>query len=76
MAEAAQGGAPERAALKRLADGVDLAPFDDDRLVSETLALLRSLARTPRTELRPGSPTFAALAALYGALDAALSPEG
>jgi ParB family chromosome partitioning protein len=75
VADAASGGSAERATLKRLADARQLAPFDEDRLVSETLALARSLARTPRTELRPGSSTFAALAALYGALDAALSNE-
>jgi ParB family chromosome partitioning protein len=75
VADAASGGSGNRAALKRLADERELAPFDEDRLVNETLALARSLARTPRTELRPGSSTFAALAALYGALDAALSNE-
>ena len=75
VAEAASGGSAERAALKRLADERDLPSFDEDRLVTETIALARSLARTPRTELRPGTPTFAALAALYGALDAALSNE-
>ena len=75
VADAAAGGSAERAALKRLADERSLAPYDEDRLVNETLALARSLARTPRTELRPGSATFAALAALYGALDAALSTD-
>ena len=54
VADAASGGSAERATLKRLADERQLAPFDEDRLVSETLALARSLARTPRTELRPG----------------------
>jgi ParB family chromosome partitioning protein len=75
VADAATGGSAERATLKRLADEHEIAPFDEDRLVSETLSLARSLARTPRTELRPGSPTFAALAALYGALDSALSAD-
>lgn len=75
VAGAATGGSAERAALKRLADERELDPYDEDRLVQETLALARSLARTPRTELRPGSATFAALAALYGALDAALANE-
>jgi ParB family chromosome partitioning protein len=73
VADAATGGSAERAGLKRLADERDLPSFDEDRLVGETLALARSLARTPRTELRPGSAAFAALAALYGALDAALA---
>lgn len=75
VAEAASGGSVERLALKRIADERELAPFDEDRLIGETLALARSLARTPRTELRPGAASFAALAALYGALDAALSNE-
>lgn len=75
FADAVSGGSQDRAALKRLADDRDLPLFDEDRLVGETLALARSLARTPRTELRPGSATFAALAALYGALDTALSNE-
>lgn len=75
VADAATGGGAQRAALKRLADERELPPFDDDRLVNEALALARSLARAPRTELRPGSPCFAALAALYGALDAALGNE-
>ncbi|MCC6791514.1 MAG: ParB/RepB/Spo0J family partition protein [Thermomicrobiales bacterium] len=75
VADAASGGSHDRAALKRLADEREIPPFDEDRLVTETLALARSLARTPRTELRPGASTFAALAALYGALDAALSNE-
>jgi ParB family chromosome partitioning protein len=75
VADAAVGSSAQRAALKRLADEREIAPFDEDRLVSETLALARSLARAPRTDLRPGSVAFAALAALYGALDAALSNE-
>jgi ParB family chromosome partitioning protein len=75
VADAASGGSAARAALKRLADDREVPPFDEDRVVSETLALARSLARTPRTELRPGSGIFSALAALYGALDAALSNE-
>lgn len=75
VAEAATGGSARRAALKRIADERDLDPFDDARLVSETLALARTLARAPRTELRPGTVSFAALAALYGALDAALGNE-
>jgi ParB family chromosome partitioning protein len=75
VADAASRGSHDRVALKRLADEREIAPFDEDRLVTETLALARSLARTPKTELRPGSTTFAALAALYGALDAALSNE-
>lgn len=75
VASAATGGSGERAALKRLADERELDDYDEDRLVKETLALARSLARTPRTDLRPGSSTFAALAALYGALDVALANE-
>ncbi len=75
VADAATGGSAERASLKRLADDHDIDPYDEDRLVSETLSLARSLARTPRTDLRPGSSTFAALAALYGALDAALATD-
>jgi ParB family transcriptional regulator, chromosome partitioning protein len=75
FADAATGGSSERAALKRLADDRELDPYDEDRLVAETLSLARTLARTPRTDLRPGSTTFAALAALYGALDAALSTD-
>jgi ParB family chromosome partitioning protein len=75
VADAATGGSRERAALKQLADDREIEPFDEDRLVSETLSLARSLARTPRTDLRPGSSTFAALAALYGALDAALATD-
>lgn len=75
VADAATGGSAERATLRRLADDHEIDPYDEDRLVSETLALARSLARTPRTELRPGSSTFAALAALYGALDAALATD-
>jgi hypothetical protein len=37
--------------------------------------LARSLARAPKADLRPGSPAFSALAALYGALDAVLSAD-
>lgn len=75
VADAATGGSAERAALKRLADERELDSYDEDRLVAETLSLARTLARTPRTDLRPGSSTFAALAALYGALDAALGTD-
>jgi ParB family chromosome partitioning protein len=75
VAEAAHGGSAQRAALKRLADERELAAYDEDRLVSETLSLARTLARAPRTELRPGTRVFSALAALYGALDAALGNE-
>src|SRR5215217_7535868 len=64
VAAAAAGKRAERVALVR-AD-------DSDRLRGEVLALARSLARTPTSQLQPGTPTHAALMALYGALDAAL----
>jgi ParB family chromosome partitioning protein len=70
--EAATGGSGERAALRRLADERELPPFEADRLQEDVLALARTLARVPATELRPGTPVYATLAALYGALDAAL----
>src|SRR4051812_39634421 len=39
VADAAVGGSAERAALKRLADDREVEPYDEDRLVSETLSL-------------------------------------
>ena len=74
-AAAAGGGSPERAALRRMADGLNLPGFDADRLHAQTLDLARTLARIPTSELRPGSPVFATLVALYGALDAVLAGE-
>ena len=47
---------------------------DRDRLRAEVLALARTLARAPATDLRPGGPAYAPLAALAGALDALLRP--
>ena len=49
--------------------------FDADLLQVQTLELARTLARTPLAELRPGSPVFSTLVALYGALDAVLAGE-
>jgi ParB family chromosome partitioning protein len=72
VAAAASGDRAERAALARTADAYGLPSYDPDRLRAEVLALARTLARAPAAELRPGTPAHAALAALYGALDAAL----
>jgi hypothetical protein len=72
FAEATAGGRPERAALTRVADRYGVPAYDAARLRAEVLALARTLARTPAGELQPGTAAHAALAALYGALDAAL----
>jgi ParB family chromosome partitioning protein len=72
VAAAASGKRSERAALARAADDYGLPSYDPERLRGEVLALARSLARTPSSQLQPGTPTHAALMALYGALDAAL----
>lgn len=72
IADAATGGQPERANLKRLADGHGAPAFDVDRLRADVLALAKSLARIPPVELRAGTAAYATLAALFGALDAAL----
>ena len=75
ISAAASGGVGQRASLKRLADGMKLASFDNERLQSNALALTRTLARAPMAELRPGMPVFATLTALHGALDAILGGE-
>lgn len=75
ISAAASGGSPERAQLRRLADRLALPSFDADLLQAQTLELARTLARTPLAELRPGSPVFSTLVALYGALDAVLAGE-
>lgn len=75
ISAAASGGSSERAALRRQADGLGLPGFDADALHAQTLALARNLARAPLAELRPGSPVFSSLVALYGALDAMLAGE-
>jgi ParB family chromosome partitioning protein len=75
ISAAASGGSPERAQLRRLADGLALPGFDADLLQAHTLGLVRTLARAPLAELRPGSPVFSTLVALYGALDAVLAGE-
>ncbi len=72
VAAAATGGRQERVHLSQIAATYGLPPYDATRLQAEVLALARTLARTPAEELRPGTPAYAALAALYGALDAAL----
>jgi ParB family chromosome partitioning protein len=72
VAAAATGGRQERAELARTADAFGLPPYDAARLQAEVLALARTLARIPPQELRPGTSAYAALAALYGALDAVL----
>jgi len=73
VSTAAGGGRSERAQLTPTADDYGLPPYDGERLRSEVLALARSLARTPATELRPGTPVHAALLTLYGTLDAVLT---
>lgn len=73
IAAAAGGGRLERAALVRAADDAGAPSYTTERLHSEVRALARTLARAPVGELRPGTPAHAALVALYGALDAALS---
>jgi len=72
VAAAATGGRQERAHLSQTAAAYGLPPYDASRLQAEVLALARTLARMPAGELRPGTPAYAALAALYGALDAVL----
>ena len=72
LAAAAGGGREERAALTRAADAAGAAPYDPARLRVEVRALACSLARVPNADLRPGGAAYAPLAALCGALDAAL----
>jgi len=72
VAAAATGGRSERAHLARTADAYGVPPYDAQRLQAEVLALARTLSRIPPQELRPGTAAYSALAALAGALDAAL----
>ena len=74
--EAAAGGDPGSApALAAAAKGAKSAPFDGDRLRREVLALARTLARTPTSELVPGGAAYMPLSMLRGTLDVLL-PEG
>lgn len=69
---AATGKRAERTALVRVADRYRVPSYDADRLRDEILALARSLARTPASELKSGAITHSSLVALYSALDVAL----
>lgn len=70
---AASGTRADRAALAAAASQAGAPAYDADRLQSEVLALARSIARAPVTELRPGGSAYGPLAALCGALDAVLN---
>ena len=76
IAAAAAGGRAERAALLQVADAAGAPAYDPDRLRAEVLALARTLARAPDADLRAGGAAYASLAALCGAVDAALSGRG
>lgn len=70
---AASGTRADRAALAAAASQAGAPAYDADRLQSEVLALARSIARAPASELRPGGRAYGPLAALCGALDAVLN---
>jgi len=75
ISSAAGGGGAERTALRRASNRLKLPEYDADRLQANALDLARTLARTPVTELQPGSPVFTTLVALHGVLDAILAEE-
>ena len=75
VAGAASGDTAQRNELKRLADRLDIPRFEADRIRSEVLTLAGIPRSHPEKELRPGSPTFSVLVALYGALDALLATD-
>lgn len=70
---AMSGRRADRAALAAAANQAGAPAYDADRLQSEVLALARSIARAPASELRSGGRAYGPLVALSGALDAVLN---
>jgi ParB family chromosome partitioning protein len=74
--EAAAAG--ERGGAEALATSAMAAkapPFEGDRLRREVLALARTLARTPASDLVPGGEAYMPLSMLRGTLDALLPAD-
>lgn len=72
---AASGGRAERASLKQIAISTGARPYNPVRFNKELLAVTRSLARTPVTELAPGTANWATCESLRRALAALLDHD-
>lgn len=70
---AATGERGAAEALAAAAAAADAPPFSGERLREEVLALARTLARTPSTELVPGGAAYMPLSMLRATLNALLS---
>ncbi|MGH2532391.1 MAG: ParB/RepB/Spo0J family partition protein [Thermomicrobiales bacterium] len=71
----AAGSRSERRALAKRVKEAGAPAYDAGRLSHEVLALARTVARARDEDLRPGSPGYSTLLALFGALDAVLRRE-
>lgn len=74
IGDAAASRSARKALAKRVKDD-GAPPYDPDRLRHEVLSLARTIARAGEEDLRPGSPGYSTLLALFGALDAALQRQ-